>query len=361
MSQESQTSIQKLNFMSICDMAEAKDNKIAIDKYHIDIMGDLAGAAFLTQLRYWFSPTTKSAIKGQARVGIKKEGKLWLAKKDEDWWDECYVTPKQVRRIKAKLVELKIVEIKLFKFDGAPVIHYHLDLQKYADLYHAQRVMNIEKDRCKQEKRGINKNSHRDSAQRAEWILPKGQNGFCPKGQIYNISSQHLLSAFNLKEHVENVLKIQNEKEMFPSLRGKALKDFKELSDEKRFGYKLLVSLPPAKEGDQPFNPVQALLLAGILSLEQIKNGLRVLEENIKNGHSIKNVGGYVSSIFAKGIKPKSENFHKNKDFWRNNKEKFEKIRFTSSMDCLEFDDLTAFYFEMDHEKFKDGLMKILM
>jgi len=347
--------------MSICDMAESNKNKISIDTYHIEIMGDLAGASFLTQLRYWFSPATKSDTKGQSRVKIKREGKLWLAKRDDEWWDECYVTPKQVRRIKELLVKLEIVEIKVFKFKGVTTVHYHLDLQKYTELYHAKRVANLEDELYEQSKQVTNNDSHRRTAQKANRELPKGQIEKCPKGNSIYISLPHLLSSFNLKEHVENVLKIQNEKEMFPSLRGKALKDFKELSDEKRFGYKLLVSLPPAKEGDQPFNPVQALLLAGILSLEQIKNGLRVLEENIKNGHSIKNVGGYVSSIFAKGIKPKSENFHKNKDFWRNNKEKFEKISFTQHTDCLEFDDLTAFYFEMDHEKFKDGLMKILM
>lgn len=311
---ESQTSLQKINFMSICDMVDSNTNKISIDRYHIEIMGDLAGAALLTQLRYWFSPTTKSAIKGQTRVGIKREGKLWLAKSDNEWWDECYVTPKQVRRIKAQLVKLGIVEIKTFKFKGAPTVHYHLDLEKYAELYHNQRLKHYEKIIHEQEKEAVNKDLPRDSAQRAKSILPKGQNGSCPKGQIYNISSKHLISAYHFKEHMENVFRIQNgqDREMLPKLTGSVLKQFKSLDSERQRSYYALVSLPPAEPGGQGFNPVQAIKLASIYTPEEIEDALKVLEEHIAEGTSVSSPGGYVSKLLEKGLKPAKVRSSKN-------------------------------------------------
>lgn len=359
MSEESQTSIQKINFMSICDMAESNTNKISIDKYHIDIMGDLAGAAFLTQLRYWFSPTTKSKIKGNTRVGIKREGKLWLAKRDVDWWDECYVTPKQVRRIKAQLIKLKIVEIRVFKFSGAPMVHYHMNLQRYAQLYHDQRVMNAEKESCRQkerEKKDMNRKSRRDSAQRAKSNLPKGQDGSCPKGQNINISSSHLLSSYNLKNHMENVSLIQNEKKMSLKLKGKPLQDFNRFGAGRQASYLSLVTLPPSTEGGELFNPVQAMRIASIFTPEEVLDGLKVLEEHVKAGNNIKKIGSYVTWILETALKPQSPNVKLNKDFWGSVKNSLKHLDIIEHKECIEIDDMTAFYFWMDHEQFKKGL-----
>jgi len=358
-----QESIQKLNFMSICDMAESNANKIAIDKYNIEIMGDLAGGAFLTQLRYWFSPTTKKAVKGNTRVSIRREGKLWLAKTDAEWWDECCVTPKQVRRIKAKLIELKLVEIKLFKFQNAPTIHYHLDLERYCELYHNQRLMNYEKEIHEQENHDINNDSRRDSAQRAKSILPKGQNGFCPKGQNLNISSTHLTSSFNLEKHMRNVSFIkneENEKKMCFGLTGKPLETYNALDNDYKASYAALVTLPPSKEGGALVNPVQALRMSVEFFPHEVMDGLKVLEEHIHSGKKIKNTGAYISWILKKGLKPESPNVKINRDFWDSIKNRFKKSSIKEHRDCIEVNDLEAFYFWMKPEVFKSGLSRTI-
>jgi hypothetical protein len=84
---------------------------------------------------------------------VQHDGHFWLAKSRDEWWDECRVSPKQVDRGLDILAELGIIERKLYKFDGSPTIHLRL----------------IE-----------------DALLRAwnEAILPKGENGYSPKGKM---------------------------------------------------------------------------------------------------------------------------------------------------------------------------------
>lgn len=359
--QECQTTVQKINFMSICDMAESNSNKIAIDRYHIEMMGDLAGASFLTQLRYWFSPTTKSTIKGSTRAGIKKEGLLWVAKRDTDWWDECYVSFKQVRRIKKKLVKMGLIKIKCWKFDGERMTHYHLDLQKYADMYHQFRVMNAEKESDEQKKADANRKHRREMSQRDSSKCPKGTDPAVPKGQTYNISSSHLTSSFHFKKHVQNALQNQNVKELLSELRGKALKDFKSLEADRKDAYRVLMTLPPSAQGGESFNAVQALKIANTYMPEEIYDAIKVLEGKLRAGNTIKkSTGAYVTWILEKGLKPESENKALNKEFWNSIKEVYKGIGIEEHQECLEIDDITAFYFDMDHESFKINLLNVL-
>ena len=360
MSEVSQTEVQKINFMSICDMAESNQNKIAIDKYHILIMGGLAGGAFLTQLRYWFSPTTKKDTKGQQRVGIKREGLTWLAKNDSDWWDECFVTIDQVKSIKKKLLQLGIVKIKHWKFAGNRTTHYHLDLQKYADLYHKYRVMNIEKERYEQEKRGINSDLPRGQWKNHRPVDVKSTDRSGEKPSTLYISLQHLLSPSQLEKHVANVLSNQNGIKMSSELRGQALAMYKKLDSNQKDSYSVLMSLPPSTDKDEGFNAIQALRIAQTYTFDEVCDGLRVIGEHMDDGTIPKKIGGYTTWVLERGLKPKSPNIKINKDFWGSIKNRYRDSDIKEHEECLELDDMTAFYFWMDHEQFKKELSDAL-
>lgn len=157
-------------FESICQVMDAFENPILIDKITLNMSGDLATASVLSRLRYWFSPSKKN---GQQRTRIIKEGKTWVARTKEEWWEECGVTCKQMRRIAKKLKDLKLVEIKYFRFNGLRTSHWHLNIQEYARLY--------------------NKTSNLiyGSAQRARSVVPKGHARSGPKGTTHNTPLKH--------------------------------------------------------------------------------------------------------------------------------------------------------------------------
>lgn len=74
--------------------------------------GDYPTAALLTQLLYW---NNKTRIKGG-----------WIAKSAKDWYQELYLSQRQISRVTKQLVKLKLIETKNKKFNGSPTIHYRL-------------------------------------------------------------------------------------------------------------------------------------------------------------------------------------------------------------------------------------------
>lgn len=89
--------------------------------YHayIDITGDLIAGTLLSQIMYWFNPDKN----GKRRVRIYKDGSFWLAKKRDDWYSEIRISPKQYDRAIKILVDMGLVEVKRFKFNGDPITH----------------------------------------------------------------------------------------------------------------------------------------------------------------------------------------------------------------------------------------------
>lgn len=98
-----------------------------VNKVHIDIAGgDLVAGILLSQLIYWNMPDKE----GNIRLRVIKDNEYWLAKRREDWWDECRITPDQFDRACKRLEELGLIEKKLFKFNGVPTIHIKLNYEK---------------------------------------------------------------------------------------------------------------------------------------------------------------------------------------------------------------------------------------
>ncbi|EJQ77850.1 hypothetical protein [Bacillus toyonensis] len=93
---------------------------------YVDITGDLIAGILLGQIVYWYMPNEQ----GKSKLRVKKNGEFWLAKSREDWKDEIRITPKQYDRAIKILIEKGFVEVKKFKFNGAPTNHIKLNISE---------------------------------------------------------------------------------------------------------------------------------------------------------------------------------------------------------------------------------------
>lgn len=147
------------------EMMAAHSDDIRVDRITLELTQDLAAASVLTRLAYWFSPSKKN---GQKRTRIRSDGKDWVAKARHEWWAECGVTEKEIRRINKLLVNLGVIDIIVKKFDGNPTTHYHLNIETYHKLYKETIKKNI--TIWPKGPKGSSPKGHNDQAQRAETI-----------------------------------------------------------------------------------------------------------------------------------------------------------------------------------------------
>ena len=107
--------------------AQSRD-LIALRRSYVDLAGgDLSGGVLLSQLVYWHSPDDK----GKSRLRVHKDGHWWVAKKREDWWDECRLTPKQFDRAAQVLEKLGLIVLKTFRFNGSPTKHIRINFNRF--------------------------------------------------------------------------------------------------------------------------------------------------------------------------------------------------------------------------------------
>ncbi|MFB7121691.1 conserved phage C-terminal domain-containing protein [Bacillus tropicus] len=96
---------------------------------YVDITGDLIAGILLGQIVYWYMPNEQ----GKSKLRVKKNGEFWLAKSREDWKEEIRITPKQYDRAIKILIEKGFVEVKKFKFNGAPTNHIKLNISEVTE------------------------------------------------------------------------------------------------------------------------------------------------------------------------------------------------------------------------------------
>jgi len=138
--------------------------------------GDLIAGTLLSQILYWYLPSKDGRA---TKLRVFKDGKLWLAKGRDDWWEECRITPKQFDRAISVLCSIGIVEKKIFKFDGNPTIHVRIVPDVYVQLVY---------EYMEQKKEEVARYYYGSSVSSLDVIgengfLPKGENGFLPKGK----------------------------------------------------------------------------------------------------------------------------------------------------------------------------------
>lgn len=135
-------------FREFLQWEQASRDTIDVKRVYIDVVDDLVAGILLSQIVFWYLPG-----KNGNKLRIEKDGKTWIAKGRNDWWDECRITPKQFDRAISLLEEKNIVEKELFKFNGSPTVHIALNTEILLE--------------------GVKS------------ILTKGENPISPKGKIH--------------------------------------------------------------------------------------------------------------------------------------------------------------------------------
>lgn len=109
---------------------ESQLQPVLLRREYVEITGGLAPAILLSQLVFWFKPGKS----GKPKLTIIREGKFWLAKTRNDWFEECGLTLKMYRNAIAELVALGLVEVRYWKFGNDKTSHYWLDTGALASL-----------------------------------------------------------------------------------------------------------------------------------------------------------------------------------------------------------------------------------
>lgn len=98
-------------------------DSIDVKRIYIDIAEDLVSGIVLSQIVYWHLPNDAD----EEKLKIRKDGHLWLVKKQTDWLKECRTSKKQASRALKHLEELGLITLAIYKFDGSPTTHIRLN------------------------------------------------------------------------------------------------------------------------------------------------------------------------------------------------------------------------------------------
>jgi hypothetical protein len=98
--------------------ADHRDNRgVFIETWVIDLVGgDFPAAMYLSQLLWWHQP----AKDGDPRARFGRAGQRWLLRADDEWWDECRLSERTVRRVRRLLTDRGLIEVRKFRHNGAP-------------------------------------------------------------------------------------------------------------------------------------------------------------------------------------------------------------------------------------------------
>ncbi len=98
-----------------------------VKRIYIDLAGDLAAGVALSEIVYWYLPNKS----GETKLRVKHEGHLWIAAPRSQWWERCRLSPEQADYALGKLVRKGLLEKRVFKFSGQPVVHLRLQVDAF--------------------------------------------------------------------------------------------------------------------------------------------------------------------------------------------------------------------------------------
>jgi hypothetical protein len=120
-----------------------KETQDTIDfkKSYVDVIGekgDIVSGLFLSQIVYWYLPNSE----GKSKLRVKKDGHFWIAKEQQEWFDEIRLTAANYRTAMKKLQDEKLIVKKVYKFAGKNKTHIRLNVPEFLG-----RLNKIMKDR----------------------------------------------------------------------------------------------------------------------------------------------------------------------------------------------------------------------
>lgn len=102
------------------------DSYTLIHHAAIDIAGDIVAGALLDRI-----VSLLSVSNPKEHTIVYRDGYLWLVKGRADWKDDIRVTPTQYDRASKQLVELGLIEVRKWKYDGTPKFHVRVIYDEY--------------------------------------------------------------------------------------------------------------------------------------------------------------------------------------------------------------------------------------
>jgi len=193
----------------------ASRDTIDFKRIYVDMATDLVAGLLLSQIVFWYLPNKKT---GTSKLRVYHEGHYWIAKRREDWWDECRISPKQFDRASAILEELGLIVIDTFKFNGSPTKHIRLEwdnfIARYNDeLLKSYRVENESSPNGKIEIDQTVKSITETTAENTNTISPDGEKNLLPsamKNRVVDIREAKLVKIQMVHSTVPNVPRTPN-------------------------------------------------------------------------------------------------------------------------------------------------------
>ena len=109
----------------------ARRDSIDVKRIYIDVCGgNLIDAVMLSQIMYWHEPGKG----GKPKLTIRREGHLWLAKRYEDWWEECRVPKRTARDSINRLVAIGLLIRNSWFFEGRSAVHLRINPPRFKEL-----------------------------------------------------------------------------------------------------------------------------------------------------------------------------------------------------------------------------------
>lgn len=101
----------------------ADQDVIKVKRVYIDMCGgNLVDAVLFSQIMYWHGKDKT----GKTRLRVERDGHWWLAKRYEDWNEECRINANTARDAIKRLCDIGLLEKKIFHFQGRPIVHIRI-------------------------------------------------------------------------------------------------------------------------------------------------------------------------------------------------------------------------------------------
>lgn len=102
----------------------AANDSIALKRAYIDMCdGNLYDAVMLSQIVYWHTPNKKR----ESRLKVFRDGFYWLAKRYEDWHEECRIDTATARKCIDRLIKRGLLIKKIYHFEDKPTVHIRIN------------------------------------------------------------------------------------------------------------------------------------------------------------------------------------------------------------------------------------------
>lgn len=112
----------------------AQRDSIDLKRVYIDMCGgNFYDAVMFSQIMFWHEPKKN----GETKLKIYRDGHYWLAKRLEDWYEECRINANTARGCIDRLTALGLVIKQTFHFEGRPVMHLRVDPERFEALVNA--------------------------------------------------------------------------------------------------------------------------------------------------------------------------------------------------------------------------------